>query len=114
MSTTGRPPSALTGALPVRDAIRDSEPLARLAERLRESRARHRSVLAVLPPPLAALVQPGPIDDAVWTLLVPHGAAAAKLRQCLPLLEQRLLADGHAPRALKVKVLRAMTVVKPA
>jgi len=60
-----------------------------------------------LPAGLAALVQPGPLDETGWTLLVGSGAAAAKLRQCLPRLQQALSSQGWAELAIRVKVLVA-------
>ena len=41
-----------------------------------------------------------------WGLLVPHNAAAAKLRQLLPALMAALEAAGHPVPAIRVKVLR--------
>ena len=41
-----------------------------------------------------AELRPGPLDEAGWTLLVPGGAAAAKLRQLRPALEAALNAKA--------------------
>lgn len=92
-------------SLPMADALAKSEPLASLLERVRESQARLEAVRALLPPGLADQVQPGPLDETGWTLLVPGGGAAAKLRQCLPRLQEALRARGVAEAAIRVKVL---------
>jgi len=91
-------------AVPLADALHGSEPLARLAERLKESRLRFECITAVLPPPLAALAKPGPVDAHGWTLLAPTPAVAAKLRQLVPLFEAQLASSGFGQRSIRVKV----------
>lgn len=91
-------------ARPIDDALRDSAALTRLRERLDDSRRRFVAIQDLLPPSLRALVQPGPVDDAGWTLLAANGAAAAKLRQLQPLLLRRLGEHGWAPLPLRVRV----------
>lgn len=95
------PPHPAPGVTLAR-ALDDSEPLARLLARVRESRAR----LAALAPtlPQALQVRAGPLDEAGWTLLVAHPAAAAKLRQSLPTLARALADAGYAPVPLRIKV----------
>ena len=90
--------------LPLADALARSEPLGALLRRLQDSQARWAAARDALPPPLAARVRPGTLDDESWTLLAPSGAAAAKLRQCLPQVQAALDARGLPPRALRVKV----------
>lgn len=90
--------------LPLADALARSEPLGALLRRLQDSQTRWAAARDALPPPLAALVRPGTLDDENWTLLAPSGAAAAKLRQCLPQVQAALDARGLPPRALRVKV----------
>lgn len=91
--------------MPIRQALGNSEPLVRLAQRVRDSQARLVALSALLPAPLAAQVQSGPLDDEGWTLLAANNAVAAKLRQMLPLLAQALVDQGWPARVLKVKVL---------
>ncbi len=98
-----RPPPS-NAALPLGTALDRSEPLARLLQRLQESRARYDAVSALLPAGLRGAVRPGPVDEEGWTLLVDHGAAAAKLRQLLPRLEQRLRERGWQGTPIKVRV----------
>lgn len=96
------PPSALH----VADAIASSEALSGLVRRLNESRARFACIEPALPETLRAIVRPGGVDDTTWSLLVPHGAAASKLRQLLPTLEARLRDAGWPERAVRVRVSR--------
>jgi Dna[CI] antecedent, DciA len=91
-------------SLPMTEALAQSTPLASLLERVRESEARLDAVRGELPPGLAGQVRAGPLDEAGWTLLVSSGAAAAKLRQCLPRLQQALQAQGRPELAIRVKV----------
>lgn len=102
---TPRPPPS-NAALPLGSALDRSEPLARLLQRLQESRARYDAISALLPPGLRAAVRPGPVDDEGWSLLVDHGAAAAKLRQLLPRLEQVLRERGWQGTPIRVRVQR--------
>ena len=83
----------------------DSAALARLGERLRESRAMLASVMPLLPGPLAGAVTPGPLDAEGWSLLAANAAVAAKLRQLVPHLEERLRDAGHAVATVRIKVL---------
>src|SRR5262245_47265594 len=91
-------------AMPLADALQGSEPLARLAARLNDSKRRFECIEAVLPPPLAALAQPGPVDAHGWTLLALTPAVAAKLRQLVPLFEAQLTQAGHGPLPIRIKV----------
>lgn len=93
-------------ALPLQQAIAGSPALVRLGERLRQSQGRHASIVDVLPAALRAHVQAGPIDDRQWVLLASSAAVAAKLRQCLPRIEQALREAGWPPLAIRVRVQR--------
>lgn len=96
--------SAPAAPLPIADALRASEPLGRLTERLRRSNAMFAAIRGLLPPALTAHVLAGPADDAGWSLLCANAAVAAKLRQLVPHLEQQLRESGHACAAVRVKV----------
>ncbi len=91
-------------ALDIGDALDRSSPLRLLRERLADSRARFDAVRDLLPGPLAEHVRPGPVDDTGWTLLAGSTAVAAKLRQLLPRIEQRLVDRGWQVSATKVRV----------
>ena len=96
--------NAPAGTLALATALDRSEPLARLLERARESRARFAVVAALLPDGLREAVRAGPLDDDGWSLLAAHGAAAAKLRQWLPKLEAALVAQGWPQQPIKVRI----------
>ena len=95
------PPAA---AIPIAVALRESAPFGRLAERLRRSNQLYSAVGSELPAALAAQVSAGPIDDEGWSLLCSNAAVAAKLRQLVPRLEQRLRDGGTPVGAIRGKV----------
>jgi len=103
---TARPPRAAhhPGTLALGDALGQSAPLALLLRRARESRERFDAISPLLPPGLREAVRAGPLDDEGWSLLAAHGAAAAKLRQLLPRLEDALSAKGWQGTPIKVRV----------
>lgn len=101
------PPGSRAGSapsLPLASALERSEPLALLLRRLAESRARFEAVAPLLPEGLRKDVKPGSFEDGTWTLLAAHNPAAAKLRQMVPTLLQRLLEAGWQGTAIKVRV----------
>lgn len=102
--TPPAPGPLVPAALGIGDALDRSSPLRLLRERLVDSRARFDAVRDLLPTPLAAHVRPGPVDDSGWTLLAASTAVAAKLRQLLPRIEQRLVERGWQVSATKVRV----------
>ena len=53
---------------------------------------------------LRAGVQAGPLEEDQWCLLVGSNAAAAKLRQLLPDLQQHLLAKGLPVAGIRIRV----------
>ena len=91
-------------SVPLASALERSEPLARLLKRVQQSRARFDAIRHLLPAALHGAVRAGPLDDDGWSLLVEHGAAAAKLRQMLPDLQAALAQRGW-PGAVKVRIL---------
>jgi hypothetical protein len=98
------PLPAAAQAMPIGEALRASAPLGRLAERLRLSNALYAAVAPLLPAGLAAHVSAGPVDEEGWSLLCANASVAAKLRQLVPLLEQRLRESALAVAAVRVKV----------
>jgi hypothetical protein len=86
-------------------AIDNSPSLAKLADMARASSGLLKAVEQLLPEPLRASVKAGPIDGDCWCLLVTGNAPAAKVRQLLPALQARLLAEGHVIRNIRLKVL---------
>jgi hypothetical protein len=92
------------GTLALASALEQSQPLARLLQRLQESRQRFDSIRPHLPETLRDQVGPGPLDEAGWSLLVSHGAAASKLRQLVPTLEAELLRGGWQHTSIRIKI----------
>lgn len=112
--TPPRPASALPSATQaLADALAASEPLARLTERLRQSRARFSLIEPLLPPAMRAAVQPGPIDEASFCLLATSSAVAAKLRQLAPQLQAALAAQGLGEPPIRVKLRVDAADVRP-
>jgi len=90
--------------MPIAQALRESIPLGRLSERLRLSNELYAAVVPELPHGLAAQVSAGPVDDEGWSLVCSSAAVAAKLRQLVPRLQQRLHDVGRPVAAIRVKV----------
>ena len=93
-------------ALSLQQAVSQAPLLARLGEMAAESGARLAIIQPLLPPALRGVVKPGAPEVDSWTLLVPHAAAAAKLRQLLPKLVSALNTAGHPVGGIRVKVLK--------
>jgi len=91
-------------ALAIHDALAQSEPLARLAQRLAGSQQRFAAILPCLPASLASQVRPGPLDDEGWSLLAANAAVAAKLRHLQPRLEEVLRQRGWQGNPIRIKV----------
>ena len=91
-------------SLPLATALTRSEPLAGLLQRWRDSQARFAVIAGLLPAPLRGAVSPGSLDENAWVLLAANAAAAAKLRQMVPALEEALQAQGWQGPSIKVKV----------
>ncbi|MDN3922126.1 DciA family protein [Roseateles violae] len=98
----GRP--AVPDPLPIAQALRQHDGLARLGQLIRESNRRLEAIRPALPGALASFVKPGPVDEQGWTLLVANAAVAAKLRHLQPRLEQLLQEQGLLPALLRIKV----------
>lgn len=98
------PPHHRSATLALGAALDQSEPLARLMQRLQESRARFAAIQEHLPETLRDQVRPGPLDDQGWSLLVSNGAAASKLRQLIPALETTLLSQGWQISSIRIRV----------
>jgi len=92
-------------AVSAHDAAQNAPTLAHLAKLGRESSDRLKAIAPLIPEALRAAVKAGPIDDKNWCLLVSSNAAAAKIRQLLPLLEGRLLDEGWKVNSIRLKIL---------
>lgn len=85
-------------------ALRQSAPLVRLRELMRDSEARYEAIRPSLPAALAPWVKAGPVDETGWSLLAANASVAAKLRQLQPRLEAMLLERGWKVNAVRIKI----------
>jgi hypothetical protein len=88
----------------VNQVLQTAPGLAELSALARDGQARLKAIMPLLPTSLRGMVQSGGIEGDAWCLLVPHSAAAAKLRQMLPALAAHLRRKGWAVQQLRVKV----------
>ncbi len=88
----------------VEKAMRQSNALGSLMQRLRMSQDCLDVVRACLPPSLAAGVKAGPLDDEGWTLLAANPTVSAKLRQLQPRLVEALAEKGLKITAIRIRV----------
>jgi hypothetical protein len=91
-------------AIPLEQAAQESPTFSLLMGRVRESSSRLQAIGSLLPAPLRAGIQAGPIDDGSWCLLVSSNAVAAKLRQLLPALQAHLNSQGLGVASIRIKV----------
>lgn len=104
MSSLSRRHNAIT----LQQAVHEAPTLAHLQALAQESQARMAVIAPLLPPALRPVVKPGVPEGDTWRLLVPHNAAAAKLRQLLPNLQRALTQAGHAVPSLQIKVVSGL------
>jgi hypothetical protein len=91
-------------AIPLQQAAQESPTLSLLMGRVRESAERLKAIRSILPAPLRASVQAGPIEEGCWCLLVSSNAVAAKVRQLLPALQAHLSSQGLSVQSIRLKV----------
>jgi hypothetical protein len=101
------PSPRLHRAVTFSQAAENSPSLARLTGLVRESNDRLKAIESLIPAALRPAIQAGPIDDGVWCLLVSSNAAAAKVRQLLPLIQSRLISNGSKVTSIRLKILIA-------
>jgi len=90
--------------IPLQQAVQESPTFALLASRVRESSERLQAIRSLLPAPLRASIQAGPVEEGSWCLLVNSNAVAAKLRQMTPALQAHLNQKGMPVTAIRIKV----------
>jgi len=88
----------------LQQAAEEAPTLARLAQLARDSGERLRAIEASIPAPLRPSIRPGPVDGTTWCLLVDNNAVAAKLKQLLPVLLQKLNSLGWEVSLIRLKV----------
>ncbi|MDO8720027.1 MAG: hypothetical protein Q7K20_13735 [Polaromonas sp.] len=103
MNTFRRLPEALS----IHQAAGNAPSLAKLTELVRESNDRLKAIESLLPAALRPAIKAGPIDGESWCLLVNGNAAAAKVRQLIPLIQARLLNKGWKVTSIRLKLLIA-------
>jgi hypothetical protein len=103
MDSSHRPQRAIT----FNQAVENSPSLARLASLVQDSNDRLKAIESLIPQALRPAVQAGPIDEGIWCLLVNSNAAAAKVRQLLPLIQSRLIDKGWKVTSIRLKILIA-------
>jgi len=90
--------------VPLQQAAEESPTLARLAQLARESGERLRAVQSSIPAALRPSIRPGPIEGTTWCLLVDNSAVAAKLKNLLPVLQQKLSHHGFEVSVIRLTV----------
>jgi hypothetical protein len=91
-------------AVTLQQATDASPVLASLAARVRDTNERLRAVIDLVPAEMRSAIQAGPVEDGVWCVLVQGSAAAAKLRQLVPMLQTRLQNRGWDNTTIRIKV----------
>ena len=87
-------------------ASQNNPGLAQLMSRQRESSTRLHAIEALIPEPLRPLVKSGPFEDGAWCLMLSNNTTAAKMRQLLPIFEEKLRACGLEVKSIRLKVSR--------
>jgi hypothetical protein len=85
-------------------AVGEEPTLALLQERIRASRSCLDAITPLIPMPLRSQVQPGPLENGEWCLLVSSASASTKLRQLLPSMQQRLVQNGMEITSIRLKI----------
>jgi hypothetical protein len=80
--------------------------LAKLMSQQRESLARLKAIEPLIPPSLRAGVKCGPFDEGIWCMMLSNNTTAAKLRQLLPIFEEKLRTTGLEVTSIRLKVSR--------
>jgi hypothetical protein len=93
----------------VLQAAQETPTLARLAELTRESSARLKAIEPLVPAALRRSLTAGPIDGAVWCLIVDNSATAAKIRQMLPALMAHLRSKGREVTSIRLRIQMQQT-----
>jgi hypothetical protein len=101
-------------AVSIVQAVSQAPSLAQLARQAQESQRCLGLISRVIPAPLLPVVQAGALEalDAAeygagalgWCLVVPHSAAAAKLRQLTPAIAAHLRSKGVNVQQVRVKI----------
>ncbi|MCW2311731.1 hypothetical protein [Rhodoferax antarcticus] len=74
--------------------------------RQKASSVRLQAIEGLIPPMLRPLVKGGPFEDGAWCLMLSNNTTAAKMRQLLPIFEEKLRACGLEVKSIRLKVNR--------
>jgi hypothetical protein len=94
-------------AIQIAQAVENSSTLGMLVGQVKESSDRLKMIQQLIPEAMRPALQAGPIDGDTWCLLVTGNAAAAKLRQLLPLILSKLSSKGVKVNSIRLKILIA-------
>lgn len=83
---------------------RRATPLEALRDPALLSRRLWQDAKAVLPAPMVGAIQPGRLQDGIWTLTASSSAVAAKLSQFKPRLLHALRDQGHPLQEVRIRV----------
>ena len=100
-------PRRVSHTLTIQQAAGNSPSLTRLTDLVRESNDRLKAIEPLISESLRSAVKAGPIDGENWCLLVNGNAAAAKIRQSIPVIQASLLRQGWKVDSIRLKVLLA-------
>lgn len=93
----------------VLQAAEETPVLARLATLTRESSSRLKALEPLIPANLRRSLTAGPIDGAVWCLIVDNNATAAKVRQLLPAFMAHLRTKGWEVNSIRLRIQMQQT-----
>ena len=94
-------------AIPLEQAAREAPVLGQLMRQVELSQACASSIAKLVPAPLRQQLSYGALEDGQWCILVRSNAAAAKLRQLLPLFLAQLQQQGFAVQGIKLRLVDA-------
>jgi len=95
-----RPKKSVT----VFQAAQDSPTLLHLSNLALDSSARLRALSPLIPAGIRTAIKPGPIEGAVWCLILENSAVAAKVRQLVPILLLHLNTKGWEVSSIRLKI----------
>ncbi len=104
-----QPPPPKPRSYTLLQAAGETPTFARLAELTRESTSRLKSIEALIPATLKKSITAGPIDGAVWCLILDNNATAAKIRQLLPAFMAHLRSKGWEVTSIRLRVQMQQT-----
>lgn len=85
-------------------AAQEAPVLGQLMRQIQLSQVYARSIAELVPTALRPFVSYGAVEDGEWCVLVPNSAAAAKVRQLLPLWQAHLRQQGLEVQRIRLRV----------